>query len=445
MQPETQFAQSAGGAVGYQVFGSGNIDLVFCTNWQNNIDLIWDEPSAVRYLDRLGSFARVIMFDQTGSGVSDPVSTDNPPNIDSWIEDLTAVMDEIGCEKAALLGDTEGGYIAMAFAATHPNRVLSLSLVNACARFTRADHYPVGIPTELFEGAAAAYASQHGTTGDALSITAPSVAADPRFRRWWNKYQRNSMKAAMLRSGFAWQARTDITSVLATISAPTLVMHRKDAIWHRIDHGRYLAEHIEGAEFVELSGADTIPFFPGDYEELLSHVERFVTGESIEAPSNRRLATVLFTDIVNSTRTAAEMGDERWLDLLAETNRISRAQVSRFGGTFVHTTGDGHLAYFDGPARAVSAAQEILGEATAVGVELRAGIHTGEISVTGEDIAGLAVHIAARVIDHAPDGKVAASGTVKDLTVGSHHEFEPLGEFDLKGVPGTWALYEVAS
>ncbi|KAA3641579.1 MAG: alpha/beta fold hydrolase [Armatimonadetes bacterium] len=444
MQPETKFARSAWGAIGYQVFGSGSVDLVFCTNWQNNIDLIWDEPSAVRYLDRLSSFARVIMFNQTGSGVSDAVSVANPPNIDSWIEDLTAVMDEVGCEKAALLGDTEGGYIAMAFAATHPDRVLSLALVNGCARFTRADHYPTGIPPELFEQAAEAYAAQHGTTGDGLAITAPSVADDPRFRRWWNKYQRNSMKPAMLQSGFAWQSRTDLTSILSTITAPTIVLHRKDAMWHRIAHGRYLAEHIADAEFVELSGADTLPFFPGDYEEVLGHVERFVTGKSLGTPADRRLATVLFTDIVDSTRMASDLGDERWLDLLAETNRISRAQVARFGGTFVHTTGDGHLAYFDGPARAVTAAQEIIGEGDAIGVKMRAGLHTGEISVTGDDIAGIAVHIASRVIDHASDGRIAVSSTVKDLTFGSSHTFEPLGAFDLKGVPGSWSLFEVA-
>lgn len=445
MPPDTMYARSASGSIGYQVFGSGTIDLVFCTNWQNNIDLVWDEPSAVRYLDRLGSFARVILFDQTGSGVSDPVSTENPPNIDSWIEDLTAVLDDVGCEKAALVGDTEGGYMAMAFAATHPDRVLSLVLVNACARFTRADHYPIGIPVELFERAAELYLAQHGTTGDAIAITAPSVANDPRFRRWWNKYQRNSMKPAMLRSGFAWQSRTDITSVLSAISAPTLVLHRRDAVWHRVAHGRYLADHIEGAEFVELSGADTLPFFPGDYEELLDHVERFVTGETVRAPADRRLATVVFTDIVDSTRLASEMGDERWLDLLAEANRISKTQVARFGGTFVHTTGDGHLAYFDGPARAVSAAQEIMTEAASIGLPMRAGVHTGEISITGDDIAGIAVHIASRVIDRAPDGKIAVSSTVKDLTVGSSHGFESLGEFELKGVPDRWALFEVVA
>jgi class 3 adenylate cyclase len=439
------YARSSEGAIGYQVFGSGSVDLVFCTNWQNNIDLIWDEPSAVRYLDRLGSFARVLMFDNTGSGVSDPVPVQNPPSIDGWIDDLTAVMDAVGWEKAALLGDTEGGYMAMTFAATHPDRVQSLALINGCAMFTRAPHYPIGMPQDAFDRAAEIYLAQHGTTGDALAVTAPSVANDPRFRRWWNRYQRNSMKPAMLKTGFAWQSRTDLTSVLSTISAPTMVLHRKDALWHRIGHGRYLAEHIGGAEFVELEGADTIPFFPGDYNTLLDHVERFVTGETVSAPADRRLASVLFTDIVDSTRTASALGDEKWLDLLAEANKISRAQVARFGGTFVHTTGDGHLAFFDGPARAISAAQEILAEASAIGVEMRAGLHTGEISVAGDDIAGIGVHIASRVIDHAAASHIAVSGTVKDLTVGSSHTFEPLGTFDLKGVPGEWSLFEVSS
>jgi class 3 adenylate cyclase len=251
------------------------------------------------------------------------------------------------------------------------------------------------------------------------------------------------MRPAMLRSGFLWQARTDVTSVLPTISAPTIVLHRKDAIHHRIAHGRYLAEHIEGAEFVELSGADTIPFHTGNFNETLDHVERFVTGRTVSIESNRRLATVLFTDIVDSTKRASDLGDERWLDILAEANRINAAQVERFGGQTIHTTGDGQLAIFDGPANAVNTAKETIADVAQIGITMRAGIHTGEINVTGDDIAGIGVHIASRVVDHASDGGIVVSSTVKDLTVGSAHEYSPIGTFDLKGVPGEWTLYQV--
>ncbi len=443
MRPETKYAHSNDGAIGYQVYGDGPIDLVFNTNWQNNVDLIWDEPSAVRYLDRLGSFARVILFDKRGTGISDPVSPDNPPTLDRWIEDITVVMKAAGSEKAAFVGDTEGGWMAMAYAATYPDKVLSLVLVNAMASARRAPDYPIGIPEDAAERITEAYLAQHGTTGDGLMITAPSVAGDARFRKWWVKYQRNSMSPAMLRAGFLWQARTDLRSVVPTITAPTMVIARKDAQYHRPEFGQWIAEHIEGAELVVLDGADTLPFHAGDFTDVLDHMERFVTGRTTAVAADRRLATVLFTDIVDSTRRAAEMGDQRWLDLLAEANRINAYQVERFGGQSIHTTGDGHLSIFDGPARAVSAARESLAEVTDIGIDMRAGVHTGEITMTGNDIAGIGVHIASRVIDHAPDGGIAVSSTVKDLTVGSNLEYEPLGTFTLKGVPGDWSLFRV--
>jgi class 3 adenylate cyclase len=442
MQPETKYAQSRAGAIGYQVFGDGPIDIVFNTNWQNNVDLIWDEPSAVRYLDRLGSFARVIFFDKRGTGISDPVAPDNPPTINQWIEDITVVMDEVGSKKAAMIGDTEGGWMAMAYAAFHPERVLSLALINTMASARRAPDYPEGIPQKAAEHITDLYVAQHGTTGDGLLITAPTIADDPRFRRWWIRYQRNSMSPAMLRAGFEWQVGADLRSIVPSISAPTIVISRKDARYHRPAFGKWIADHIEGAEYILLDGADTLPFHAGDFNEVLDHVERFVTGKTTSVESTRRLATVLFTDIVDSTKRASAMGDQRWLDTLAETNQISARQVERFGGEFIHTTGDGHLAIFDGPARAVTTAKEILAEVAGIGIEMRAGIHTGEITVTGNDIAGIAVHIASRVIDHAPNGSIGVSSTVKDLTVGSSLDFEPLGTFTLKGVPGDWTLFK---
>jgi len=444
MLPETKYAQSSDGAIGYQVFGDGPIDLVFISAWQSNVDLLWDEPSAARYLDRLSSFARVIIFDPRGAGISDPVAPDNPPTIDRWMEDVTTVMDAVGSERAALVGDIEGGLMAMAFAATYPERVLSLVLINTMARLIRGPDYPIGLPRDLLQPLTETYLAQYGSTGDALALTAPSVASDLRFRKWWVKYQRSSMSPAMVRAGFAWQARTDLTSVVPTISVPTLVIHRADAVYHRITFGRWIADHIEGSEFVELEGADTLPFHAGPFNDVLDHVERFVSGKTAAIRTDRRLATVLFTDIVSSTQRASDLGDQRWLDFLADANRIGANQVERFGGRFVHTTGDGHLAIFDGPAAAVTTATEVLSEVQALGVAMRAGVHTGEITLTGDDIAGIAVHIASRVIDHAPDGAVAVSSTVKDLTVGSNIIYDPLGTFTLKGVPGEWSLYRVA-
>jgi len=441
--PETKYASSKDGAIGYQVFGDGPIDLVFITGWQTNIDLMWDEPSAVRYLDRLASFARVIIFDKRGTGISDPVSPANPPTIDRWMEDITTVMDAVGSERAALVGDTEGGWMAMAFAATYPDRVLSLVLVNTMARALRGPDYPEGIPDEMQKAITEFYLAQHGTTGDGLEFTAPSVVDDLRFRKWWVKYQRSSMSPGMLAAGFKWQARTDLTSIVPTIAVPSLVIHRKDARYHRVAFGKWIADHIEGSEWVELEGGDTLPFHVGPFAEVLDHIERFVSGKTAEVKTDRRLATVMFTDIVNSTRRASEFGDERWLDLLTETNRISTHQVERFGGQFIHTTGDGQLAIFDGPATAVSTAREVLAEVGTLGIEMRAGIHTGEITLAGDDIAGIGVHIASRVIDHAPDGAIAVSSTVKDLTVGSNILYDPLGTFSLKGVPADWTLYVV--
>jgi class 3 adenylate cyclase len=248
----------------------------------------------------------------------------------------------------------------------------------------------------------------------------------------------------MLETGYRWQTEVDVTGLLPTIAVPTLVIHRKDNLYHRVAFGRYIADHIPDAEWVELEGADSLPFHVGDYQEILDHVERFVTGEAGHMTEERRLATVLFTDIVGSTMTAAAFGDQRWLDLLGDVNRVSASQVERFGGTSIHTTGDGHLAIFDSPASAVTAAREILDQVGTLGIEMRAGLHTGEITLKGDDIAGIGVHIASRVMDHAHDGGVAVSSTVKDLTVGSSITYEPLCTTELKGVPGEWSLFEVS-
>jgi len=441
--PETTYAHSPDGAIGYQVFGEGPIDLVFVTQWGTNIDNYWDEPTASRYLDRLASFARVILFDKLGTGISDPVPLDDMPPMDRWMEDILTVMDAADSKDAVIVGDTEGGAMAILFAATYPERTRSLVLINAIARLFRGPDYPIGMPEHMQKTSADFFLEQHGTTGAVIDITAPSVADDPRFRRWWVKFQRSMMPPGMLEFGYAWQQRVDVTSALPAVAVPTLVIHRRDNVYHRLAFGKWIADRIPGARWVELEGADSHPFHVGNFTEILDHVEDFVTGEVMPTESDRRLATVLFTDIVGSTERAAEVGDEVWLDILEAANHVCERQIERFGGTAIRSTGDGYLAIFDAPAKAVSTASAILEEVRDLGIEMRSGLHTGEITLNGDNIGGIGVHIASRVIDHAPDGGVAVSRTVKDLTVGSAIRYEPIGTFDLKGVPGEWDLYEV--
>ena len=441
--PDTLYARSPSGAIGYQVFGDGPVDLVFVTQWGTNIDNYWDEPTAARYLDRLASFSRVILFDKRGTGISDPVPLDDMPPMERWMEDILTVMDAAESERAVIVGDTEGGAMAILFAATYPERTRSLVLINAIARLFRGPDYPIGMPEHMQKMSAEFFLSQHGTTGAVIDITAPSVANDPRFRRWWVKFQRSMMPPGMLEFGYAWQQRVDVTFALPLVSVPTLVIHRRDNVYHRVAFGKWIADRISGAEWVELEGADSHPFHVGNFTEILDRVEDFVTGEVVPVESHRRLATVLFTDIVGSTERAAELGDEAWLDILEAANRICEQQIERFGGTPIRSTGDGYLAIFDAPAKAVATATAILDEMRNLGIEMRAGLHTGEIRLYDDDIGGIGVHIASRVIDHAPDGGIAVSRTVKDLTVGSSIQYEPMGTFELKGVPGEWDLYGV--
>lgn len=442
MPPETRYAHAPCGAVGYQVFGTGP-DLVFISQWGTNIDTFWDEPSAARYLDRLATFSRVILFDKRGTGVSDPIATGEPPTLAEWQEDITAVLDEVGSEEAILVGDAEGGLMTISYAAAHPERVSSLILINAHARARRSDDYPEGMPHDVAARSAQMFTATYGVDASLLDYMAPSVADDARFHRWWLKFQRSTMPPGTVERGFNWVLDQDVREEARSLDLPTLVVHRKDAFYHRIQGGQWLADNIPGASLVVLPGADTLPFHTGDFHEVLDHVEAFVTGEATSAPTARKLATVLFTDVVGSTEKASQLGDEKWTDLLASINEISTQQVRRFGGETVFTTGDGHLATFDVPMRGVDAAKQILYEVGELGVGLRAGLHTGEITLTGDNIAGIGVHIASRVMDQAPDGKVAVSSTVKDLTVGSPVTYDKLGTFQLKGVPGEWDIYEV--
>lgn len=443
LRPETRYVETELGYLAHQVFGEGERDIMFITGGLTNIDAMWDEPSAVRFFDRLSRMGRVIQYDLRGSGVSDPIhGRTNWLPIEETIDDLRAVLNSAGSRQAVVYGDTEGGFYSLMLAAVDPERVSALVLVNAAARLTRADDYAIGMPPIAAAALSAQYVAQHGTTGAMLELTAPSVADDPRFRAWWTRYQRLSIPLGLVKTTFDWFGEVDVRAALPLIRVPTLVVARRDARFHRMAYGEYLAAHIAGAELRIVEGADTLPFHAGDFGPTLDHIEEFVTGRREKARVDRVLATVLFTDIVDSTALASSMGDERWLDLLAEHDRIVRVQLERFRGREIRMTGDGCLATFDGPARAVACAAAIGEQLATIGLSVRAGIHTGEVEMRGGEIGGLGVHIASRVMNHAQRGGILVSSTVKDLVVGSEIELELRGTFELKGVPGEWRLYE---
>jgi class 3 adenylate cyclase len=443
VEPEIRYAKTEEGYVGYQVFGQGPFDVLFIGNWASNIEVMWEHPSMVRFLDRLGSFARVISFDKRGAGVSDPVPLGALPTLEQWMDDARVVMDAAGSDRPALIGDAEGGPMAMLFAATYPERTRALVLINTFARMLRADDYPIGMPTESAEKLLQLWEPAWGT-GSVLELTAPSVAGDARMQQWVSRYMRLSAPKLAATRIYRWVLNVDVRSVLTTIQAPTLVLHRAENRHYRAPLGRYLADHIPGAKYVELPGADWYPPFVNS-DRGLDEIEEFLTGARPALQQDRILATVLFTDIVASTERAASLGDQEWLDLLEAHDRLVRVHLERFRGKEVKTTGDGFLATFDGPARAVRCASELANAVRPLGLQIRAGLHTGEVEVLNGNVGGIAVHIAARVMAAASDGGVMVSQTVKDLVVGSGIEFVDRGSHSLKGVPGEWHLYEVTA
>jgi class 3 adenylate cyclase/pimeloyl-ACP methyl ester carboxylesterase len=445
-RPQTRYVESDRGYLGYQVLGSGERDIVFLTGALSNVDVTLEEPSAARFFDRLTSMGRVIRYDMLGSGVSDPTPVRNRYlTIEDQVDDIKSVLDAAGSEQAVVYGDAEGGYFAMMLAAVSPERVRSLIIVNSLARLLRAPDYPIGLPDAAAAALSSQYVAQHGTTGAMLELTAPTVANDSRFRTWWTRYQRLALPLGLVKSTFDWFREVDVRAALPLIRVPTLIVARKDALFHRLAFSEYLVEHINDVEFKIVEGADTVPFQAGDFGPILDHVEEFLTGRKEPGSSDRILATVLFTDIVESTALAASIGDQRWLDLLGEHNRVVRAQLDRFRGKELKMTGDGCIATFDGPARAVACAAAIVEQVASIGLTLRAGIHTGEVVIRDGDLAGLGVHIASRVMSQAGNGGVVVSGTVKDLVVGSGIQFAPCGSVALKGVPGEWPLFQLQS
>jgi class 3 adenylate cyclase len=438
--PATNYVKTPDGYIGYQAFGEGPRDLLFITNWCTNVDVMWEEAQVARYFERLGSFARVLFFDKRGSGISDAVSLEEPTTIEAWLDDARAVADAAGRDPMVVLGDTEGGPMAMLYAATYPERVSALILTNTYARVRHAPDYRVGLRPKVADALAEGFEREWGT-GNALELTAPGIAGDERFRRWHGRHERLSMPKRASRIMYEWVQRFDVRAVLPSIQAPTLVLQRASNRYYRTAYGRYLANTIPGATYVELPGTDCYPFYV-HADDTLDEMELFLTGARTQTPTERRLATILFTDIVESTGHAARMGDERWRNLLESHRALVRRLLVRFQGREVDTTGDGFLAIFDGPSRAVQCALAAVAAAPEHGIHIRAGIHTGEVEIVDGGIAGIAVHIAARVLAAAGPGIVLTTSTVRDLAVGSGIEFTDRGPATLRGVPGTWQLME---
>ncbi|MDQ4048749.1 MAG: adenylate/guanylate cyclase domain-containing protein [Actinomycetota bacterium] len=437
---ETRYAKSGDLHIAYQVAGSGPIDIVYVPTWIGQVEVLTEEPTIAAFLERLCRFARVISFDRRGSGLSDPWV--GPPTLEDQIDDVLAVMEAAGSERAAMMGSLEGGPLAMTFAASHPDRTSALVLWATFSRVRWAPDYDWAQPDEERDERIERSIEQWGQGGVAMGI-APSRAGDPAFRQWAGKMERYAASPGTIRKIMQFVGETDVRHVLPTIRVPTLVMHRRDDGFLKVEHSRHIAQHIPGARYVELEGSDGL-FSVGDSEAVLGEIEEFLTGARHEREADRVLATVMFTDIVGSTERAAELGDSRWRSLLERHDAVLRRELDRHRGRCVKSTGDGVLATFDGPARAVRAAGAISRAVRPLGLEIRSGLHTGEVEVIGDDVGGLAVHIGARVMSHAQPGEVLVSSTVKDLVVGSGIDFEERGTRELKGVPGEWRLFAVA-
>jgi pimeloyl-ACP methyl ester carboxylesterase/class 3 adenylate cyclase len=436
MEPiRTRYAKNGDINVAYQVFGEGDVDLVFVPGFISHIENYWDEPRLAQWLRRLGSFCRVIMFDKQGTGLSDRSS--KLPNMDERMDDVSAVMDAVGIEQAALFGISEGGSLATLFAASHPERSQALILYGAFAQFTS------WFPTqEALEGLFQYIGSAWGS-GESLPMFAPTMKDDLALKEWWGKFERLGASPGAAETIMRMNSQIDIIDILPSVKVPTLVIHRRDDVTVNVEGGRLLAERIPNAKYVELPGVDHLPMVGENPNQILDEMAQFLTGEFRPIETECILCTVLFTDIVDSTKRAAELGDRQWRDLLERHHNLVRGELNRFRGQEVDTAGDGFFASFDGPARAIRCACAIRDSVSSLGIAIRAGLHTGECEVMEDKISGIAVHIGARVMGKADPGEVLVSGTVKDLVAGSGLHFSDRGKYDLKGIPGEWRIFLV--
>jgi class 3 adenylate cyclase len=431
LKPRTKYAHVGEVSIAYQVLGEGPHEIVVSFGPASAIEHLWDLPLAVRFYDRLGSFARVLLFDRRGTGASD--TAPGPPTLEQQTEDMTAVIDAAGFDRPFIWGDTNAAQMAAMFAATYPEKLSGLILYAAWA--VGSDVLTPALTEFLHQAVDETWGQ-----GDTIILFAPTKMDDPAFREWLGLSERHSASPGMVKQIIEMNGKVDLRPVLPAIRVPTLVLHRRDDPLVEIDLGRKLAAEIPGAQFVELPGEDNLAYV-GESEPLLEEIEQFVTGERHHHEIDRVLTTLLFTDIVGSTETAADLGDRRWRDLLDRHYQRVREQVQRFRGHEVRTLGDGFLATFDGPARAIRCGCAVSEALDELGVAARIGVHTGEVELLDGDLAGLAVHIGARVAANAAPGEVLVSGAVKDLVVGSGLEFADRGTHRLKGVPGLWHLF----
>jgi class 3 adenylate cyclase len=440
---ETRYARSGDVSIAYQVVGQGPFDLVYVPGWVSNVELMWDEPDYAAFLERLASFSRLIIFDKRGTGLSDPVPLDQLPTLEQRMDDVRAVMDAVGSDRAALLGHSEGGNMCVLFSATYPDRTTALVLVGCYAKRIRSDDYPWAPAPEDREREIEGTETKWGSP-DMLRELVPSKANDEAFERWVGRYLRQSASPKAAVALLRMNTQIDVREILPTIRVPTILIYRSDDADVHVDEGRYIAERIPGARFVEVPGADHT-MWTGDATAILDDIEEFLTGIRRGPEPDRVLATVLFTDVVGSTELATRLGDRAWRDLLGRHHAAVRRELERWRGREVDTAGDGFLATFDGPARAIRCAVAAVDAVQGLGMEIRAGVHTGEVEVSNGDLRGIAVHIGSRVSGLAGPGEVLVSRTVSDLVAGSGIVLAERGEHELKGVPGTWLVYAVES
>jgi class 3 adenylate cyclase len=438
---DTRYARSGDVSIAYQVVGDGPFDLVYVPGWVSNIELMWDEPGYAGFLERLASFSRLIIFDKRGTGLSDPVPLDQLPTLEQRMDDVRAVMDAVGSDRAALLGHSEGGNMCVLFTATYPDRTTALVLVGCYAKRVRSDDYPWAPAAEDRDREIEETEIRWGSP-DMLRVLAPSKANDEAFVRWVGRYLRQSASPKAAAALLRMNTHIDVREILPTIRVPTVLVYRTDDADAQVDEGRYIAQQIPGARFVELPGADHM-MWTGDSAAILDEIEEFLTGVRRGPEPDRVLATVLFTDVVGSTELATRLGDRAWRDLLGRHNAAIRRELGRWRGREVDTAGDGFLATFDGPARAIRCAVAAVASVRGLGMRIRAGVHTGEVEVTNGDLRGIAVHIGSRVCGLAGPNEVLVSRTVADLVAGSGIVLADRGEHELKGVPGNWQVYAV--
>jgi pimeloyl-ACP methyl ester carboxylesterase len=446
VRPEIRYARNGDVAIGYAVVGDGPVDIAYLSSF-SNLEAIWENPLYARFLRALGGFARLIVVDKRGTGVSDRVSPNDLPPLEDLVDDLTAVLDSVDSERVVPFGVSDSGALSAMFASTRPDRTAGLILHGGTARGRQDSDYPWQWSEEEWQDYLATISTRWGTPGyaaESLRQYNPSLADDEKMLEWWGRFQRLSASPSAIYAMDNLMREMDVRQLLPAIGVPTLILHREDDVIEDVGSGRYLADQIPDAEYVELPGGDHFPW-AGDQDAVISEIKAFLERLKVEHEESldRVLATIMFTDMVDSTAQAATLGDRRWRELRDQHDSLIRARLARFRGHEVDTAGDGFFALFDGPARAVRCASAICSSMGSLGVEVRAGLHTGEIQTNGDSVSGIAVAIGARVGALADDGEVLVSSTVKDLVVGSGLDFEDRGMHELKGVPDEWRLFAV--